>query len=305
MDSQPLIIQAYCQGSVQKSGDKASTQASAQAPVPNQLLRGAARKCPRPSAYATTTPYTLPSTTIPSPPRDLIQERDRVPSRSPIVESPPQLPSQKPPQESNPPSRQPVGRLTPKRDHTRRVHRAMHQGPIRKENLKFTRAVPQRDVQEPTQEFAGKVAHRLRKAPAQPTADIVTGQPPRRSGHVPCRTSFITGPNQQISQLPIRVTTKDSIQDPAGLTTRRPIRVISRNTVSRNPARALAQGNVRGSIGTPTPPLTTPSIDLPLAANQEVIVRVGQQSLSLGNVAGNLVLRVEDTWRLSEEIVSY
>ena len=304
MDSQPSIVQAYCQEAVQKSGDKASTQASAQPPSPNQLLRGAARKCPRPSAYATTTPYTLPSTTIPSPSRDLIQERDK-PSRSPIVESPPKLPSQEPPQENNPPSRQPVGRLAPKRDHTLQVHRALHQGPIRKKTLKLTRAVTQRDVQEPTQEFAGKVAHRLRKAPAQPTADTVTGQPPRRSGHVPCTTSSITGPNQQISQLPVRVTTKGFIQDPAGLTTRRPIRVISRNIVSRNPARALAQGNVRGSIGTPTPPLTTPSIDLPLAANQEVIVRVGQQSLSLGNIAGSLVLRVEDTWRLLEEIVSH
>ena len=126
---QYLRQQAYRQEPLRKSGDKASAQASAQAPSPNQLLRGAARKCPRPSAYATTTPYALPSTTKTPPPRELIQARDKIPSGPCIIESPPRLPSQIPPQENTPLFRQPAGRLAPKRDHTIRNHRIQHQEP--------------------------------------------------------------------------------------------------------------------------------------------------------------------------------
>ena len=137
----------------------------------------------------------------------------------------------------------------------------------------------------------------------QLTADTVTGQPPRKSGRVLRKTLSRREPDRKVSQLPIRVATEDSIQAPAGLAARRPIRTTS-NLLSRQSARVLTQGNVREYIGTSTSPLTTPSTDIPLAANQEVTVRVGQQSLSLRNLAGNLVLRVEDTWRLLDDIVS-
>ncbi len=296
-------MQAYRQEPLRNSRDKASAQASAQAPSPDQLLRGAARKCPRPSAYAMTTPYALPSTTKPSPHRDLIQGRGRKPSRPSIVESPLQLPSQIPPQENSPPFRQPAGRLAPKRDHTIATRRVpQHREPDSKENRKYTRAPTQKGVQEPTQKCAGKIIHEPGKATAQLTADTVTGQPPRRYGQAICRTSSGPEPDLKVSQLPIRVTDKSSIQDPAGLATRRPIRVTS-DLLRRESARVLPQGNIRASFGIPTPPLTTPSIDIPLAANQEVIVRVGKQSLSLRNIAGNLFLRVEDTWRPLDELV--
>ena len=79
---------------------------------------------------------------------------------------------------------------------------------------------------------------------------------------------------------------------------------VTSDLLSRETARAMIQGNVRRPFETPTAPLTTTSIDISLAANQEVIVRAGQQSLSLRNIAGNLVLKVEDTWRLLDDLVS-
>ena len=300
MNSKPSLVQAYRQEPLRKSGDKASAQASAQAPSPDQLLRGAARKCPRPSAYAMTTPYALPSIGRPSLPRELMQGRGRKPSRPSIVESPLQLPSQIPPQENSSAFRQPAGRLAPKRDHT--IATCQHREPDSKKNLKYTRAPTQKGVQEPTQKCAGKIVHEPGKATAQLTADTVTGQPPRRYGQAIPKTSSGLEPDLKVSQLPIRVTDKSSIQDPAGLATRRPIRVTS-DLLSRESARVLPQGNIWASVGTPTPPLTTSSIDIPLAANQEVIVRVGKQSLSLRNIAGNLFLRVEDTWRPLDGLV--
>ena len=297
---QYLRQQAYRQEPFQKSSDKASAQAPAS---PNQILRGAARKCPRHSAYATTTPCARPSTTKIPPPRELIQARDKIPSGPCIIEFPPKLLSQIPPQEKTPLFRHPAGRLAPKRDHTIQHHQIQHQEHTLKGNPKLTRASTHRDVQEATQKFAGEVVHSLGKVPLQLTADAVTGQPPRKPGQVLRRNPSSREPGRKVSQLPLRVTTEDSVKAPAGLAARRPIRTTS-NLLSRQSARALTQGNVGGYVGTSTSPLTTPSTDIPLAADQEVTVRVGQQSLSLRNFAGNLVLRVEDTWRLLDEIVS-
>ena len=70
----------------------------------------------------------------------------------------------------------------------------------------------------------------------------------------------------------------------------------NRRELGQEPARLSTQGNVERSVGTLTAPLTTPSIDMQLAANQEVIVRVGQLSLHLSNMDGNLALRNVDTW---------
>ena len=78
----------------------------------------------------------------------------------------------------------------------------------------------------------------------------------------------------------------------------------NRRELGQEPAKLSTQGNVEGSVGTLTAPLITPSIDMPLATNQEVTVRVGQQSLRLRNMDGNLALRNEDTWRLLEGLVS-
>lgn len=303
MSSRPSLAQAYGQEPFRKSSDKAFAQASAQAPSPNQLLRGAARKYPRPSAYATTTSYALPSTTRTSPPQDAIPGQDRRPSGSFIVEVPPQLPSQIPTQENIPPLRQLASRLAPKRDHVIRARQVKQQESTSKEKPKHTRAPTQRGVQEPGHKFAGKVIDRLGEALAQVTAHTVTGQPPRRYSQALRRTSSSPDPDRKASLLPIRVTDRSSTGYPTGLATRRPIRATS-NLLSRQTESTTTQGNVRRPVETPTPPLTTTSLDISLAANQEVIVRAGQQSLSLRNIAGNLVLKVEDTWRLLDDLVS-
>ena len=303
MSSRPSLAQAYGQEPFRKSSDKASMQTSNQAPSPNQLLRGAARKNPRPSAYATTTSYALPCTTRTSPPQVAILAEERIPFGSSIIEAPPQLPSQIPPQENTPPFRKPASRLAPKRDHIIRAHQVKQQGSTSIEKPIPARAPTQRGVQEPAHEFAGKMVDRLGKAPAQLTAGTVTGQPPRIYGQALRKTSSSPEPDQKVSQLPIRTADRSSGRNLIGLATRRPIRVTS-DLLSRESARAMTQDNVRAPVGTPTPPSSIACIDIPLALNQEVIVRVGQQSLSMRNVVVNLALRFEDGWRLLDEIVS-
>ena len=299
MSSRPSLAQAYGQEPFRKSSDKASVQASDRAPSPNQLLRGAARKYPRPSAYATTIPYALPSTTRPSPPRDVIPAQEIRPSRPSIVEAPPQPPSQMSPQEKTPPFRQPASRLAPKRDHAIRARQVQPQESTSIESPKPGQPPTQRGLQEPNHIIVGKVIDGLAKIPAQLTAGTVTGQTPRRYGQALRKTSSSPEPDQKVSQLPVRVIDRNSIGRPAGLAARRPIRVTS-DTLSRESARAMT----RDDVPTPTPPLTTPCMDIPLTSNQEVIVRAGQQSLSLRNIAGNLFLKVEDTWRLLDDMVS-
>ena len=110
-------------------------------------------------------------------------------------------------------------------------------------------------------------------------------------------------PDRKASLLPIRVTDRSSTGYPTGLAARRPIRATS-NLLSRQTESTTTQGNIRGPVETPTPPLTTPCIDIPLALNQEVIVRAGQQSLNIRNVVGNLALRFKDGWKLLDEVVS-
>ena len=300
MSSRPSIAQAYGQEPFRKSSDKASAQASAQAPSPNQLLRSAVRRYPRPSAYATTIP---PPTKRPSPPRVVSPAQDTGPSGSSIIEAPPQLPSQIPPQENTPPFRKPASRLAPKRNHVIRARQVKQQNSTSIEKLIPARAPTQKGIQHPTQNSAGNVLDRLGEAPAQLTAGTVTGQPPRRYGQALRKTSSSPEPDQKVSLLPIRTADRSSGRNLIGLATRRPIRVTS-DLLSQESARAMTQDNVRAPVGTPTPPLSIPCIDIPLAANQEVIVRVGQQSLSMRNVVGNPAIKVEDTWRLLDEIVS-
>ena len=303
MSSRPSLAQAYGQEPFRKSSDKASVQASDRAPSPNQLLRGATRKHPRPSAYATNIPYALPSTTRPSPPRDVIPAQEIRPSGPSIVEAPPQPPSQISPQEKTSPFRQPASRLAPKRDHIIRARQVKQQDSTSIEKPIPARAPTQRGVQEPAHEFAGKMVDRLGKAPAQLTAGTVTGQPPRRYGQALRKTSSSPVQDQKVSLLPIRTADRSSGRNLISLATRRPIRVTS-DLLSQESARAMTQDNVRAPVGTPTPPSSIACIDIPLALNQEVIVRVGQQSLSMRNVVVNLALRFEDGWRLLDEIVS-
>ena len=220
MSSRPSLAQAYGQEPFRKSSDKTSVQASDRAPSPNQLLRGAARKYPRPSAYATTIPYALPSTTRPSPPRDVIPAQEIRPSGPSIVEAPPQLPSQISPQEKTPPLRQPASRLAPKRDHIIRARQVKQQDSTSIEKPIPARAPTQRGVQEPAHEFAGKMVDRLGKAPAQLTAGTVTGQPPRRYSQALRKTSSSPEPDQKVSQLPVRVADRNSIGRPASLAAR-------------------------------------------------------------------------------------
>ena len=149
MNCQPLRVH---QVPSRKSSDR---EVSAQAPSPNQLLRGATRECPRPSAYATTTPCALPSATKPCLPQGLIQARKTVPSRPSIVKSPPQQPSEISPQENAPPFRQPAYRLAPKRDYRLKE-------PTLKKKPKLTRVSNKGGVEEPTQKPAGKVIHTRR-----------------------------------------------------------------------------------------------------------------------------------------------
>ena len=118
MDFQPLLVQAHHQVPARKSSNKSSIQVSGLIPSPNQLLRGAARRSPRPSASATATPYALPSTTRPSLPEDLIQARDRTNFRPSVVKSPIQHHSQIPPLERDPPVNQAACLSAPKRRHT-------------------------------------------------------------------------------------------------------------------------------------------------------------------------------------------
>ena len=303
MSSRPSLAQAYGQEPFRKSSDEASVQASDRAPSPNQLLRGATRKYPRPSAYATTIPYALPSTTRRSPPRDVIPAQEIRPSGPSIVEAPPQPPSQISPQEKTSPFRQPASRLAPKRDHIIRARQVKQQDSTSIESPKPAQAPTQRGFQEPSHTLVGKVIDGLGKISAQLTAGTVTGQPPRRYGQALRKTSSSPEPDQKVSQLPVRAADRNSIGRPAGLAARQPMRVTS-GLLSRESAKAMTQGNIRGAVEPPTPPLTTTSIDIPLAANQEVIVRAGQQSLNIRNVVGNLALRFEDGWRLLDEMVS-
>ena len=150
---------------------------SAQAPSPNHFLRGATRKSSRPSAYATTTPYALPSTTRPSLPEDLIQARDRNNSRPSIVESPSLHYSQIPPQESAPPVSQPACLTAPKRE------RATTESTLNTSS-KFTRVPTQAGVGKPTLRPAGKVIS------------------PRRYGQVLYTSTLSPEADRKASQLP-------------------------------------------------------------------------------------------------------
>ena len=172
-----------------------------------------------------------------------------------------------------------------------------------REKPELTRASIQKSIQQPIQKSAGKVLDRLGEAPAQITALTATGQPPRRYGQAIRKSASTPEPDRRVSLLPIRVTDRSSTGNLTGLAARRPIWVTP-GPLSRDPARTMTQANVRKPVETPTPPLTTPCIDIPLALNQEVIVRVGQQSLSMRNVVVDLALRFEDGWRLLDEIVS-
>ena len=224
MSFRPSLAQAYGQKSFRKSSDKASVQASAQAPNSDQLLRGAPRKCQRPSAYATTIFYAPPSTTRTIPPQAAILVQERISSGSSIVEALPQLPSQIPPQEKTPPFGQPASRLAPKRDHVIKARQVKQQESTAKENPKSARAPTQRGVQEPGHKFAGNEIDRPEKAPAHLTAGTIIGKPSRRYGQARRKTSSSPESDQRVSQLPVRVADRNPIGRPAGLAARRPIR---------------------------------------------------------------------------------
>lgn len=117
------------------------------------------------------------------------------------------------------------------------------------------------------------------------------------------KDSLSSEADREASQLPLRVDRKNQFQNSAWLAARQPIQGAS-DILGQGSARRATQGNLNKTMGTLIPPITTPPLEIPLAADQEVIVRVGQQSLTLRNMEGNLALRDGDSWRSLEDLVS-
>ena len=271
MDSHRPLVQARSQSPYQKSDHKA---VSIQAPIPNQLLRGAAKKFPRPS---TTTHSPVPFTK-PSAPRNPRQVRDTAILKSSTTESFSSPYHERPLHDRTPPLKKPASRLLLRRQHGTN------------EAVLNNKANPS---QIPTQGGVGKTTRRPNKQ----------GIPLQGYGQIRYENSLSPEANRRASQLPLRADAKIHSQGSAWLAARQPVRGPLNGRV-RDPAGVTAQRDTGESVGTLIPPSSTPSIDVPLAANQEVVVRVGQQSLCLKNWDGNLVLRIEDTWQLLENVIS-
>ena len=257
----------------QESSDRNAAQVPAPERGPSQLLRVAARKLPRPSAYATTTPYAFPYATQPSWPQDLIQTRVTASLRPSTVEPPPPLPAKKPLQERALIVKQRVRRFTLKPQYTTKESGFERQSDFTAQGGVGESKLP-----------AGKVVH------------------PQRYGPILHKSSLSSEADRKVSQLPLRVDKKHQFQNSACLAARQTIRGAS-DVLGRESTRRATQGNLNETVGTLIPPITTPSLDIPLAPSQEVIVRVGKQSLSLRNIEGNLAFKDGDTWRSLEDLV--
>ena len=274
MDCNPFPVQADRQVPSRESSDRNPVQVPSPERGPGQLLRVAARKLPRPSSYATTTSFAPQSATEPSLPQDMIHTRDTANPKPSTIASPLPSHSQPPSQKSALPFRQPARRLTLKRQN------------ITKEST-FTR--------QSTFTAQGGVG----ESKSKPIGKVVR---PQRYGQILHKSSLSPEADRKVSQLPLQVDKKNQFQNSVSLAARQPIQGAS-DALGRDSARRATQGIVNESIGTQTPPSITPPIDIPLAANQEVIVRAGQQSLCLRNMEGSLALRDGDTWRSLEDLV--